>query len=202
MAIQFELPQLGYDYDALEPYIDAKTMEIHYTKHHQAYTDKFNQALSEIPDIKYESAEDIVRNLKEIPEAHRAAIQNHGGGYINHKFFWSILKKTESRPSGDISLKIDETFGGFDEFKQKFSTAATTRFGSGWAWLVQDGNTLEIISTPNQDSPLALDKSPLLGLDVWEHAYYLKYQNRRADYIEAFFQVVDWDRVNQYLNSR
>ena len=197
----FTLPKLQYKYDALEPFIDAKTMEIHYTKHHQAYIDKLNAA---VKGTEYEK-QDLKETLKDIdsvPEKLRNAIINHGGGHINHSLFWELLnpnhKKSEKQPKGKLFKEIEETFGSFDEFKKKFSEAALGRFGSGWAWLIinEDGE-LEVISTPNQDSPLMDNRIPILCLDIWEHAYYLKYQNKRADYIEAFFNIINWEGVEQ-----
>ncbi len=194
------LPELGYGYDALEPYIDAKTMEIHHTKHHQAYINKLNAALEKHPDLQDRSVEDLLRDLNKIPEDIRTAVRNHGGGHANHSFFWPLLKK-DVKLGGPIADKIKETFGGFDQFKEKFSAAAGGRFGSGWAWLVMGKKGLEITSTANQDSPLIEGLTPLVGIDVWEHAYYLKYQNRRPEYVEAFFNVINWDRVNELLKK-
>jgi len=191
------LPKLPYSYDALEPYIDAKTMEIHYTKHHQTYIDKFNGAVQSEPKVTGKSAEDLVSNLDTVPENIRTAVRNHGGGHVNHSFFWQILKK-DVKPDGDIFNAIKQTFGSYDDFKAKFSAEAAGRFGSGWAWLVDNNGKLEIMSTANQDSPLSVGKTPLIGIDVWEHAYYLKYQNRRPEYIEAFFNVINWNKVNEY----
>lgn len=191
------LPKLPYSYDALEPYIDAKTMEIHHTKHHQTYVDKFNAAVGSESKVTGKSAENLVSNLDTVPENIRNAVRNHGGGHINHAFFWQILKK-DVKPAGDTFNTINKTFGSYDEFKAKFSAEAANRFGSGWAWLVDNNGKLEIMSTANQDSPLSLGKTPLIGLDVWEHAYYLKYQNRRPDYIAAFFNVINWTKVDEY----
>jgi len=190
------LPKLPYGYDALEPYLDAKTMEIHHTKHHQAYIDKFNAAVQSEPKVAGKSAEELVTNLDTVPENIKGAVRNHGGGHVNHSFFWQILKK-DVKPAGDAFDAINKSFGSYDDFKSQFSAAAATRFGSGWAWLVDNNGKLEIISTANQDSPLSLGKTPLIGLDVWEHAYYLKYQNRRPDYVAAFFNVINWDKVNE-----
>jgi Fe-Mn family superoxide dismutase len=194
------LPQLPYAYDALEPYIDARTMEIHHTKHHQTYIDKLNTALSDFPDLQQESAEGLLKNLNAVPEQIRTAVRNHGGGHANHSFFWPLLKKDVSF-SGEVADAVKESFGGYEQFNQEFSNAATLLFGSGWAWLALDGGKLEIVTTANQDSPLSQGKTPILGLDVWEHAYYLKYQNRRPEYIEAFFNVIDWERVNENLRN-
>jgi Fe-Mn family superoxide dismutase len=195
-----KLPELSYAYDALEPYIDARTMEIHHTKHHQTYIDKLHNAINEHENIRALSAEKLVRDLNEIPEAIRTAVRNHGGGHANHSFFWPILRKGVAA-GGPAVNAISGQFGSFDKFKDDFSTAATLLFGSGWTWLVLNGRELEIITTPNQDSPLSLKKTPILGLDVWEHAYYLKYQNRRPEYVEAFFQIINWDKVNEHFET-
>lgn len=194
-----ELQPLPYQYNSLEPYIDEQTMKIHHTKHHQTYIDKLNAAIKDYPNLQKESAEDLVANLKTIPEAARTAVRNHGGGHVNHSFFWPILKK-DVRIGGAIADEISSKFGSFDDFKDKFSTAATLLFGSGWTWLVLNKGDLEIITTPNQDSPLTANKTPILGLDVWEHAYYLKYQNRRPEYIDAFFHVINWEKVNEIFS--
>lgn len=191
------LPKLAYDYNALEPHIDAKTMEIHHTKHHQAYINKFNAAVESENSVKDKSAMELVSNLDTVPENIRTAVRNNGGGHVNHSFFWQILKK-DVKPGGEAFDAIKSAFGSFDDFKSQFSTAAATRFGSGWAWLVDNNGKLEVMSTANQDSPLSLGKTPLIGLDVWEHAYYLKYQNRRPDYIAAFFNVINWEKVNEF----
>ena len=196
--MKHELPKLMYKYDALEPHIEAKTMEIHYSKHHQVYVDKFNAALEKFPNLQKKTAEELVSNINSVPEEIRTAVRNNGGGHVNHSFFWQILSPTKKVLSGTIAKEIKKKFGGFDLFKEKFSAAALNRFGSGWAWLVVDEDgELEIISTPNQDSPLSESKFPILGVDVWEHAYYLKYQNRRAEYVEAFYNVINWDKVNE-----
>ena len=196
------LPKLEYAYDALEPHIDARTMEIHHTKHHQTYIDKLNGALDGHSDFQNLSAEDLLKKLDAVPESIRTAVRNHGGGHANHSFFWPLLKKGTT-PGGAVVEAIAQKWGDFERFKTDFSSAATLLFGSGWAWLVWNGQELEITTTPNQDSPVSQDKHPVLGLDVWEHAYYLKYQNRRPEYIEAFFNVVNWDRVNDhYLRVR
>ncbi|RME23837.1 MAG: superoxide dismutase [Candidatus Zixiibacteriota bacterium] len=191
------LPELGYAYDALEPYIDARTMEIHYTKHHQGYVNKLNAALEGHADLAGKSVEELIAGLNSIPEAIRTAVRNNGGGHLNHSFFWPLLKK-DVPFAGDVAEAIKSQFGGFDQFKEKFSAAAAGRFGSGWAWLVLDGGQLAIMSTPNQDSPLTEGKKPIIGLDVWEHAYYLKYQNRRPEYIEAFFNIINWEKANEH----
>ena len=198
----YALPTLPYAYDALEPYIDARTMEIHYTKHHQTYIDKLNAALSDYPDFKDYSAEDLNKSLDKIPEKIRTAVRNHGGGHANHSFFWPILRKDVAY-NGNVADAINGKFGDFESFKKDFSNAAALLFGSGWTWLVVADGQLEILTTPNQDSPLTLGKTPVIGLDVWEHAYYLKYQNRRPEYIEAFFNVINWEKVNEhYENAR
>ena len=195
------MPPLPYAYNALEPYIDEETMKIHHDKHHQAYVDKLNAALESHPDLAEKKVEDLIADLNSVPESIKAAAQNNGGGHLNHSFFWTVLKK-DIKISGKIKKAIDQKFGGFDKFKEEFSQAASTRFGSGWAWLVLNNSELEIISSANQDSPLTIGKKPILGIDVWEHAYYLKYQNRRPEYIEAFFNVINWDKVNEnYLDS-
>jgi superoxide dismutase, Fe-Mn family len=192
--MKFELPKLPYAYDALEPFIDARTMEIHYTKHHNAYTTKLNDALAAHPDFDM-PLEKILADLTLVPADIRSAVRNNGGGYYNHSLFWSILKVNNGQtPSGALGKAIDKDFGSFDKFKDAFSNAAATRFGSGWAWLIVTNDGLQVVSTPNQDTPLD-QGTPILGLDVWEHAYYLNYQNRRPDYISAFFNVVNWDKV-------
>ncbi|HSH51895.1 MAG TPA: superoxide dismutase [Bacteroidales bacterium] len=193
----FELPKLSYSYDALEPYIDARTMEIHHTKHHGGYTNKLNSAIEGTP-MENQSIEDI---LKEISK-HPTAVRNNGGGYYNHKLFWDIMSPDGGgEPTGKLMDAIKKDFGSFDKFKEKFNQAAATRFGSGWAWLINQNGKLVIASTPNQDNPLMdiseVKGTPILGLDVWEHAYYLKYQNRRPEYIDAFWNVVDWNKVEK-----
>ncbi len=198
----FTLPKLPYAYDALEPYIDARTMEIHYTKHHQAYLDKLNAALEKYPELQKKKAEELLTDLNKIPEEIRMIVRNHGGGYVNHSLFWELLSPKGGKISGEISKKIDNAFGNFEEFKKKFTEAALGRFGSGWVWLVLSNGILEVMSTGNQDSPLMEGKKPLLGLDVWEHAYYLKYQNKRADYVAAFWNVVHWAKVEEMLRKK
>ncbi|PQO46040.1 superoxide dismutase [Blastopirellula marina] len=191
----YELPALPYAYDALEPHIDARTMEIHHTKHHQAYINKVNAAI-EGTDLAGKSIEDLVTGINSVPENIRGAVRNNGGGHANHSLFWTIMKPGGGgTPSGELASAIDAELGGFDKFKEDFSNAAATRFGSGWAWLSVSGGKLEVHSTPNQDSPLMEGKTPILGLDVWEHAYYLNYQNKRPDYVAAFFNVINWDEV-------
>ena len=190
------LPLLGYAYDALEPFIDAKTMEIHHTKHHQTYIDKLNAAIKGNAALEALPVENLVARLPEVPEAIRTAVRNHGGGHANHSFFWPTLKK-DVAAKGPAVEAIARKFGSLDAFRESFANAATLLFGSGWAWLTVSGGELEIVTTANQDSPLALGKTPVLGLDVWEHAYYLKYQNRRPEYISAFFHIINWERVNE-----
>jgi Fe-Mn family superoxide dismutase len=192
----YELPVLPYAPDALEPFIDKETMNIHHGKHHQTYVTKLNEAVANHTDLQKKAVEDLVRDLNAVPEAIRTAVRNHGGGHANHSFFWKILKK-DTKFDGKIAEAINSTFGSSDGFKEKFSAAAAGVFGSGWAWLVAAGGKLEIVTTANQDSPLTQGKSPIIGIDVWEHAYYLKYQNRRPEYIAAFFNVVNWDEVNK-----
>ncbi|PVX50074.1 Fe-Mn family superoxide dismutase [Balneicella halophila] len=199
--MSFELPKLGYAYDALEPYIDEETMKIHHTKHHQGYTDKLNKAI-EGTDAEGKSIEDILANVSK----YSTGVRNNGGGFYNHKLFWeNLAPNAGGSPKGDLADAIDNDFGSFDKFKEEFSNAAATQFGSGWAWLIKNGDKLEVTSTPNQDNPLmdVVDKKGkiLLGLDVWEHAYYLKYQNKRPDYIDAFWNVVNWDVVAERFNG-
>lgn len=190
------LPDLPYDYNALEPHIDEQTIKIHHDKHHQGYVDKLNAALEGHDDLTGKSVEELVSDLKSLPEDIRTAVQNNGGGHANHSLFWQVMKK-DVELTGEIKEAIDTKFNNFDAFKEQFSAAAATRFGSGWAWLVVSNGELEIMSTGNQDSPLTEGKTPILGIDVWEHAYYLKYQNKRPDYIDAFFNVIDWEQVNE-----
>ncbi|QDU80652.1 Superoxide dismutase [Mn] [Polystyrenella longa] len=192
----YSLPDLPYAQDALEPHIDAKTMEIHHGKHHQAYISKVNAALEGHPELADKSIDDLMSDLNAVPEAIRGAVRNNGGGHSNHSLFWTVIgPNAGGEPTGELADAIKSTFGSFDEFKTKFGDAAATRFGSGWAWLSVDGGKLVIESTPNQDTPLSEGRTPILGLDVWEHAYYLNYQNRRPDYISAFWAVVNWDAV-------
>src|ERR1700722_7109428 len=192
----FKLPPLGYDYDALEPYIDAETMKLHHDKHHAAYVSKLNQAVASAPELGKKPIEEILTNLDAVPEAIRKDIRNQGGGHANHSLFWQTLKKNENgKPAGELATAIDASFESFPKFQESLSAAATKVFGSGWAWLVWKDKKLTIESSPNQDSPLSTGGYPLLGIDVWEHAYYLKYQNRRADYIKAFQNVINWDFV-------
>jgi len=195
-----KLPELPYAYNALEPYFDAQTMEIHYTKHHQTYVDKLNAALEKHSDLQNKSVEDLLRDLNSVPESIRTAVRNHGGGHFNHSFLWPMLRK-ETRYGGAVADAINSSFGSFDTFKEKFSNSAALLFGSGWAWLVWSNNELQIVTTANQDNPLSQGKIPILGIDVWEHAYYLKYQNRRPEYVSAFFNVINWDTVNEYFKA-
>ena len=191
----FEVPPLPYAPDALEPHIDAQTMSLHHDKHHQAYVDKLNGAV-EGTDWASKSIEDIVANLSDLPSDIAGPVRNNGGGHLNHSLFWeSMSPDGGGAPDGDLAAEIDAAFGSFDSFKEQFEAAGVGRFGSGWAWLVLDGGELKIVSTPNQDSPLTDGKAPLLGNDVWEHAYYLKYQNRRPEYLKAWWNVVDWNVV-------
>ena len=190
------LPQLPYAFDALEPHIDAQTMQIHHGKHHQAYVNNLNAALEAHPDLQAKSVEDLIKDLNALPEAIRTAVRNNGGGHANHTLFWTLMAPNAGgAPTGKAADAITGAFGSFDTFKEQFAKAATTRFGSGWAWLVSSSGKLAIESTANQDSPIMEGKKPIFGLDVWEHAYYLKYQNRRPDYIGAFWNVVNWNAV-------
>lgn len=199
--MSFTLPALPYAYDALEPAFDARTMEIHHTKHHQTYVNNLNAALEGHTDLAAKSIEDLVANLKDLPESIQTAVRNNGGGHFNHSFFWESLQAPSAEAAIPASLKsrLEADFGSVEAFKEAFAKAAATRFGSGWAWLVDRDGHLEVLSTANQDTPLELGLKPLLGLDVWEHAYYLYYQNRRPDYIQAFFSVVNWDKVASRL---
>jgi Fe-Mn family superoxide dismutase len=191
----YSVPDLPYAYDALEPHIDEQTMRLHHDKHHQAYVDKVNAAL-EGTEHADKPIEEIIRNLDAIPEDKRTAVRNNGGGHYNHTLFWeSMSPNGGGAPTGDLAAAIDEAFGSFDAFKEQFEAAGVNQFGSGWAWLVLDGGKLAVTSTPNQDNPLSQGKTPLLGNDVWEHAYYLKYQNRRPEYLKAWWNVVAWDEV-------
>jgi len=195
----FSLPKLAYAYNALEPFIDARTMEIHHSKHHQTYVDKLNEAVMRYPELADWSIEELLRDLNKIPEDIRAAVRNHGGGHLNHSLFWELLTNDKKKKEfkGKAADAVVREFGSFEKFKEQFTNSALGRFGSGWAWLVLNKGKLEIYSTANQDSPLMEGKIPLLGLDVWEHAYYLKYQNKRADYISAFWNIVNWNNVNR-----
>jgi Fe-Mn family superoxide dismutase len=194
----YELPKLPYAYNALEPFIDEQTMTIHHTKHHQAYIDNANKALEGKSDLAKLSAEDLLKNFGKVHEELKTVLRNNAGGHANHSLFWKVMKpKGGGEPKGDVAKAVIKAFGTYATFKEKFVNAAKTRFGSGWAWLVVNKGELEVYSTANQDSPLMEGKTPILGLDVWEHAYYLKYQNKRPDYIEAFFSLINWDEVER-----
>ena len=201
----FKVPDLGYSYYALEPYIDTQTMQIHHDKHHNAYVENLNKALADAPDAtKKMTVEELLASLDTLPEKIRTAVRNNAGGHYNHSLFWQMLKKNENgKPSGDLAKAIDTSFGSFSAFQEKFSDTAAKVFGSGWAWLVlKDGKTLEIVSTPNQDSPISKKTTaPILGLDVWEHSYYLKHQNRRPEYIKSFWNVANWDYAAERYSS-
>jgi Fe-Mn family superoxide dismutase len=194
----FTLPPLPYAFDALEPYIDARTMEIHHDKHHQTYVANLNKAVAGQAGLAGKSVEDLLRNLSAVPDTLRKAVQNNGGGVANHNLYWQCLKKNEGgKPAGELARAIEKKWGSYDSFKAEFTKAGMTQFGSGWAWLSLDGKQLVIEQTPNQDTPLSQGRAPLLAMDVWEHAYYLKYQNRRADYVAAFYNVINWDFVSE-----
>ncbi|HEX9817481.1 MAG TPA: superoxide dismutase [Patescibacteria group bacterium] len=196
------LPKLPYEYSALEPHIDARTMEIHHTKHHQAYLDKLNEALGKVPELVDLPIEELLGKLDQVDdEMIKMALRNHGGGHANHSLFWQILSPEGGEPTGALLEAITADLGGLAKFKEDFATAATSRFGSGWAWLVVAGGQLKVLSTANQDSPLMDGQTPILGLDVWEHAYYLTYQNRRPDYITAFWDVVNWAKVSELYSA-
>ncbi|MEC2054295.1 superoxide dismutase [Peribacillus psychrosaccharolyticus] len=198
----FELPQLPYAYDALEPHIDKETMNIHHTKHHNTYVTNLNAALEGNEELLSKSVEEIVANLDAVPEEKRTAVRNNGGGHANHSLFWTIISPNGGgQPTGKLAEAITSKFGSYDSFKEEFAKVATTRFGSGWAWLVVNNGEIEITSTPNQDSPLSEGKTPIIGLDVWEHAYYLNYQNRRPEYINAFWNVVNWNEAEKRYNA-
>jgi Fe-Mn family superoxide dismutase len=199
----FTVPPLPYAFDALEPYIDKQTMEIHHDKHHGAYVTNLNKALESAPDLQNKTVEELLaNNCAIVPENIRTAVRNNGGGHINHSMFWQIMApKAGGNPSGNVAQAINSTFGSFDQFKEKMNAAGVGRFGSGWAWLVKSGGKVEIISTANQDSPLMEGKYPVMGVDVWEHAYYLKYQNRRPEYLGAWWNVVNWPEVEKRFNS-
>jgi Fe-Mn family superoxide dismutase len=198
----FELPNLPYGFDALEPHIDTATMQIHHGKHHQAYVNNLNAAIEKAPDLAGKSLDELMRGLNDVPEAVRTAVRNNGGGHWNHSMFWKwMAPNAGGQPTGSVAKAIDESFGGFDKFKEQWAAAGAARFGSGWVWLVKDGGKLSITSTPNQDNPLMEGKKAILGLDVWEHAYYLRYQNKRPDYITAWWNVVNWDEVEEGFNA-
>jgi len=199
---KFELPSLPYAYDALEPTIDKETMNIHHTKHHNTYVTNLNAALEGHADLQQKSLDEILKNLDAVPADIRTAVRNNGGGHANHSLFWTILSPNGGgEPTGDLADAINSTFGSFDAFKEQFEKAAATRFGSGWAWLVVNNGKLEITSTPNQDNPVSEGKTPILGIDVWEHAYYLKYQNKRPEYAKQFWNVVNWDQVQKNYDA-
>jgi Fe-Mn family superoxide dismutase len=198
-----ELPKLPYDFAALEPHIDAQTMQIHHGKHHQAYVTNLNAALEKHPELQSKSIDDLCREINSVPEDIRTAVRNNGGGHYNHTLFWNIMgPKGGGSPVGNLGTAITGAFGSFDVFKEKFGAAGVGRFGSGWAWLIWNGSAVEITSTPNQDNPVMEGKYPIIGLDVWEHAYYLKYQNRRPDYIGAWWNVVDWAAAEKRFNAK
>ena len=196
----FELPELPYAYDALEPHIDKETMEIHHTKHHNTYVTKLNDAVKGT-DLENKSIEDVIKNLDSVPEDKKTAVRNNGGGHLNHSLFWELLSPESKEVSGEVKDAIESKFGSVDKFKEEFEAAGAGRFGSGWAWLVVNNGELEIVSTPNQDNPVTDGKTPILGVDVWEHAYYLKYQNKRPEYLKAFWNVVNWDKVNELYSN-
>lgn len=195
MAIKI-INRLPYRYNSLEPYIDSKTMKIHYTKHHQSYIKKFNTALKNYKNLQKKSPEELIKNLNRIPKKIRMSIRNNGGGHVNHSFFWTLLKKNV-KPKNEILEEINKKFGNFEKFKKEFTNKSITLFGSGWTWLVVNNKKLEITTTFGHDNPLSKDKIPILVLDLWEHAYYLKYQNKKAEYIKAFFHIINWERVNE-----
>jgi len=198
----FTLPSLPYDFAALEPHIDAKTMEIHHGKHHQTYVNNLNAAIEKAPELASKSLDDLMRNASKLPEAVRTAIRNNGGGHWNHSMFWQIMApKAGGEPGGNLGAAIKSAFGDFAKFREQFSAAGVGRFGSGWAWLINKGGKLSITSTPNQDNPLMDGQKAIMGLDVWEHAYYLKYQNRRPDYITAWWNVVNWKEVEKRFSQ-
>lgn len=197
----FKLPNLPYAYDALEPYIDKETMHLHHKKHHATYVKNLNDALAGQEKFLKMEIEHLIKSLNNIPENMRLKVRNNGGGHLNHSFFWQVMAPKSTAPSGKLIKAINDVFGSFEEFKQKFTSIALGRFGSGWAWLVVDKGKLEIMDTPNQDSPVSVGKIPILGIDVWEHAYYLKYQNRRADYISAWFNVINWKEVERRFQA-
>ncbi len=198
----FEVPALPYAFDALEPHIDARTMEIHHDKHHAAYVTNLNKALDGHADLQSKSVDDLLRGIDAVPESIRTAVRNHGGGHANHSLFWQVMGPgAGGRPGGELAAAIDRDLGGFDAFKEKLTAAAAGQFGSGWGWLVASGGKLEVLNRPNQDSPLMEGKQPVLGVDVWEHAYYLKYQNRRPDYLGAWWNTVNWKKVEEIFSK-
>lgn len=200
----FELPSLEYSFDALEPFVDATTMELHHDKHHATYVNKLNEALVKFPDLQSKKLEDLLRGIESVPEEIRQAVINHGGGHFNHSYFWKLLSKSGSKePVGKLKVEMIKSFGDFSNFKTEFTKQATSLFGSGWTWLSasMDGSDLSINNFSNQETPYLKNRKPVLGLDVWEHAYYLKYQNRRPEYIEAFWNIVDWDKVEELFGE-
>ncbi len=204
----YQLPKLNYAFNALEPFIDARTMELHYTKHHQTYVNKLNEALGKYPELRGKGLRSLLTDLESVPEDIRTAVRNHGGGHFNHSLFWAVMSPFDSaqdkpnEPSGELKQAINKNFGGFDAFQEEFSKAAISHFGSGWTWLSLGANdNLKVQSLANQDSPLSQKLSPILGVDLWEHAYYLKYQNRKTEYIEAWWNVVDWEKVTQHFKA-
>ena len=204
--MKYELPQLPYSYDALEPFVDARTMEIHHTKHHATYVTKLNEALTKAPELESKTLDNLLKDLNAVPEAIRTAVRNHGGGHYNHSLFWKMMKPQKENgggsPSGKVAEAINKTFSDFHKFKEQFTDAALQLFGSGWTWLaLSPVEGLIIMTTPNQDTPISTGKIPLLGLDVWEHAYYLKYQNRRAEYVEAWWNVINWQFVEERFSN-
>ncbi len=198
----FTLPELPYGFDALEPHIDTATMQIHHGKHHQAYVNNLNAAIEKAPELANKSLDELMSGIKTVPEAVRTAVRNNGGGHWNHSFFWKLMgPNAGGQPGGEVARAINDAFGSFDKFKEQFSAAGVGRFGSGWAWLLNDGGKLSIASTPNQDNPLMEGKNAILGVDVWEHAYYLRYQNKRPDYIAAWWNVVNWQEVESRFHG-
>lgn len=196
----FTLPTLPYAYDALVPYLNEQTMKLHHGQHHQTYVDKLNTALAGYDELKQKDIKELLADLADLPPEIRTAVRNHGGGHLNHSFFWTLLKRNANGQAvGEIAAAIQKKFTSFDKFKQEFTSQAANLFGSGWAWLVVDNGELAITTTPNQDTPLSQGQTPLLTVDVWEHAYYLNYQNRRAEYLNAFFQIINWKKVNEYF---
>ena len=197
--MKYELPKLPYNYDSLEPYIDSQTMEIHHSKHHQGYVTKLNSALEKHPDLQEKPLEDILKSIESVPSDIKVAVRNNGGGHYNHSLFWEIMGPAKNqKPDGELAEAISKNFGDFEKFKEEFSNGATGIFGSGWAWLVLSlSKDLKVITTSNQDNPIMNNQLPVLGLDVWEHAYYLKYQNKRPDYIQNWWNVVNWDKVDE-----
>jgi len=198
----FSLPPLGYDFDALAPFIDAETMELHHDKHHQAYVDKLNDALKDQADLQKHSIEELLAQIDSLPDAVKSAVRNNGGGHANHSMFWTIMEKNENgKPSGELAEAIDRDFGSFEDFKEKFNDAGVKQFGSGWVFLISNGSKLEIKSMPNQDTPLMQGVTPIMGNDVWEHAYYVTYRNRRPEYLKQWWNVVNWDEVQKRFEA-